>query len=198
VEFALALPLLALVLMLTFLFGWGMMNQQRTWIADRYACWHAIRVRARPTNVQINQLCFANRANPLTVTWEFGEPSQNAGPSLVGTEQNFVNAVVALDTAAGDLAQELVMNHLPWGLRVRVEAQFPTDVKYWQQYSGTFVSRSAREGVEWRWKQMACGAVVADQKLQTLDGALTAMPVPANLLGGFFRTLYREEWAAHE
>jgi hypothetical protein len=185
VEFAVSLPLLALVLTVTFFFGWAVMNQNHVWIADRYACWRQVRNGSVPTDGFLNQKFFGGVAQNVAT-------GRNAGSTR--TEQDLVSAVSAENQPAGSLAQELVLNQFPKGLDVTIQATFPTSVRFWQQFTGAIHSQHARAGVEWRWRQAACGNAVADQLLQTLDGMLTAMPVPANGIGSFFSRLYRDDW----
>jgi hypothetical protein len=188
-EFAVSLPLLALVLVCTFFFGWAVMNQQHVWIADRYACWRQVRNGSTATAQELNQNFFGGRATNISTARDSGSSK---------TEQDFVSAVAADNRPAGDLAQELVMNRFPKGLHVSIQAEFPTSVKYWQRFTGAIQSSHEREGVEWRWRQAFCASVVADQLLQPLDNMLSVWPAPATNVGRFFRTLYREDWSYHD
>jgi hypothetical protein len=185
-EFAVSLPLLGLTLTCTFFFGWAVVNQNHVWISDRYACWRQVRDGSAPTDAQLNQKFFGGRAQPVVTS---------RGPSDGVTERQFVSDVSSGgSSAAGELASELVLNRYPKGLGVGVQAAFPTTVKFWQRINGAISSLHARQSVEWRWRQAACSAVLADQMLQSVDGALTAMPGPAQGMGALFRTLSRQDW----
>jgi hypothetical protein len=189
VEFAACVPFLALVVIVTFFFGWAMVNQQHVWAADRYAAWRQVRTGTVPTDDELNRDFFADRARDVVT-------SRDSGTSRA--EQGFVDAVVGESAAAGDLAGGLVMNRFPKGLGVNLQGEFPTDVAVWQRYTGAIHSRSARIGVEWRWRQASCEAVVADQDFTSLEGTLQSMPAAATGIGAFLRTLYRNNWDFHD
>ena len=189
VEFAVCIPLLALVVVVTFFFGWAMVNQQHVWTADRYAAWRQVRTGSVPSDDSLNQDFFAGRArNVLT--------ARDDGTSR--PEQDFVDDVAGDSGPAGDLARGLVLDRFPKGLGVHDQAEFPTDVAVWERYTGAIQSRSSRIGVEWRWRQARCETVVADQLLPTLDGTLQTLPNPATGMGAFLRSLYRNNWDYHD
>jgi hypothetical protein len=189
VEFAACIPLLALVVVVTFFFGWAMVNQQHVWAVDRYACWRQVRTAAVPSDDELNQAFFAGRARGFTTARDEGSDQ---------VEQDFAGDVAAGSAAAGDLARGLVVDRFPKGLGVHAQGEFPTDVTAWQRYTGAIQSRHARSGVEWRWRQASCEAVVADQMLPSLEGALATMRSPAGNMGDFLRSLYRNGWDYHD
>jgi hypothetical protein len=190
VEFTMAIPLLAMVLLLTFSFGWAMTNQQHVWVSDRYACWRQVRTGVQATNQEINQSFFGGRASSVSATYEPGHFSQDA--------QDYASYVASGDAAAGDLARGLVMDHFPRDMRVRVQAEFPTGSQLWRRFTGAIRTRDAREGVEWRWRQARCETEVADQLISSMDGTLATTPAPADVLCRFLRSLYRQGWSYHD
>jgi hypothetical protein len=188
VEFVVCIPLLALVLVATFFFGWAMTNQQHVWGVDRYVAWRQVRTGMRPSDPQLNQTYFAGRASNFGTSWDGGD---------LRTQQEFVSEASGHSATAGDFAQTELMTQWPRDVRVSVHAEFPTSVAYWNKFTGAISSRHARGGLEWRWKQAACEAPVADRMFTSLDGLLTTVPAPANGLGTFFAGLYREGWQYH-
>ena len=189
VEFAVCIPLLALVVVVTFFFGWAMVNQQHVWTADRYACWRQVRTGTVPSDDELNRDFFGGKARNVAT-------DRDGGTSV--PEQGLVDDVAAANAAAGDLARGLVMDRFPKGLGVNAQAEFPTDVRVWQRYTGAIHSRSARIGVEWRWRQARCETVVADQMFTSLEGALQTFPAPGTVMGSFLRSLYRNGWDYHD
>lgn len=183
------IPLLALVVVVTFFFGWAMVNQQHVWAVDRYACWRQVRTGSVPADDELNQAFFAGRARDFRT-------ARDGGSDRV--EQDFAGEVASGSAAAGDLASALVVDRFAKGLGVHAQGEFPTDVTVWQRYTGAIRSRHARSGVEWRWRQARCETVVADQMLSSLEGALTTVPSSASGMGAFLRTLYRHGWGYHD
>ena len=193
VEFALALPLLAGVLLLTFSFGWAMTNQQHVWAADRYACWRQVRTGVQTTRDEINQGFFNGRASSVGVNYATKWHGSTDALS------DYVEEVSSGSAAAGELAQELILNnHFPLDERVTLSADFPTKNLFWKRFSGAMQSRDSRAGLEWRWRQARCENEVADQRLPAVDGLLRTAPAPADVLARFFRGLYREGWHYHD
>ena len=199
VEFTLALPLLALVLLLTYSFGWAMTNQQRVWAADRYACWKQVRTGVQTSRDQINQSFFNGRANGVSVNYNNGymDPPPDA-------LHDYVADVSAASPAAGSLAQGLIFNRYPLDEQVTIQADFPTKNLFWKYFSGAMQSRDFRAGVEWRWRQwgkglyVGCENEVANQRLPGVDNTLVFTPAPGDVLARFFRSLYRETWQYHD
>lgn len=185
VEFVACIPLLGVVLALTFFFGWAMNNQQHVWIADRYAAWRSVRGGAMATEGELNAAFFRNIARDVHV-------SGDGGPS--GTRRDFADAVASVNQPAGDLAAATVADHYPNGRRVWVSADFPPNVGAARHFSGVISHRFSRAGVEWRWPQVRCEVEVTDQFLPALDNLLAGMPAPADHLARMFRSLYRNGW----
>jgi hypothetical protein len=185
IEFAMCIPVLAMVVALTFFFGWGMVNQQQVWVAGRYACWRQVRAGSAATGDELNIDFCAGRASTFTASRDGG---------TTRAEQDFVDDVAAESAVAGDLAKGLVIDRYPKGLGVDCSGDFPTSNRVWRQFAGSIHGRSARIGVEWRWRQAQCCQEVTDQFLPVLENMLTQMPAPADGMGAFFRTLYRDDW----
>ena len=193
VEFALVIPFLAMVLLLTFSFGWAMSNQQRVWAADRYACWKQVRTGAQTTGDQLNQTFFNRRASSVSVDY-----LERGWPNWSDDLQSYVGEVAKVNAASGELADGLIFNRFRLGERASVQADFPTNNLFWKHFSGPIQSRHTRAGLEWRWRQARCENEVADQMLYSVDGLLATTQAPGDKLARFLRTLYRQGWQYHD
>jgi hypothetical protein len=190
IEFVLVIPLLALVLGLTFFFGWSMRNQQRMRMAFRYAAWRRVHgvgetLPSPVSSREINRKFFGDAAAGVGVHFP-------RGPDQVLID--YVGEVSARSGRAGALAEELVLGHFPRGRGARGSAEFPTDVGLWQKFTGAIRASHVRDGVEWRRRQAGCGSAVRDMFLTTVDGAMSDVEAPGDSLAETVRGLYRSGW----
>jgi len=187
VEFVMCIPLLALVLGLTFFFGWAMSNQQHVRISDRYTVWRMLRERSRPTAEELNETFFANRGRQVNLdTWRWHSD----------TLDYFVDATDHYDRRAGSLADDMILHRFSHGMTAQVHGEFPSDVSLWQRFTGAIRSRHSRQGLEWRCQQARSESAVAEEFLRLLDVMLDTTPAPADRLAQMFRRLYLAHWNA--
>ncbi|MCK4277382.1 MAG: hypothetical protein KAX78_12760 [Phycisphaerae bacterium] len=140
IESVLCVPLIALVLGLTFFFGWAMRNQQRVIISDRYAVWRRVVAKQTVGGGQLDAAFFGYEAG--TVNVDYG-----GGPD--GTLVDYVSAAAERGGRAEELAERLV-EHFPRSHSAVVSADFPSDVPMWSGFTGAIRRRHVRDGVEWR------------------------------------------------
>ena len=80
-EFVLVLPFLAIILALTFFFGWAMMHKQQVLVADRYSAWQRVETGAWPSEDRLNQVIFDSRALDVELSSEL--PVQETVEDLI-------------------------------------------------------------------------------------------------------------------
>ncbi len=173
IEFALVLPFLALIIGLTFFFGWSMVNQQHVRSAHRYLVWRDFygwddpnRPNANPLTREetLNRDFFAGGANPLSL-----HGSHSVTPDAI---EGLLNAAGSGSSDAYDLAVDSVQNRFPHGLRASVHADFPTTVALWQRFTGTIEGRHDREGRCWRRHEVNYLEALRDLFLTDFDNAV--------------------------
>jgi hypothetical protein len=185
VEFVMAIPLLALIIALTYFFGWAMMHQQQVWIADRYAAWRAVRGGGGAGGGHLNATFFRDEAANVSV-------SGGSGPAE--TLQDYVFAVGSYSAEGERLADATVLGRWPRGRSASVGARFAPIPEGFRHLTGPIRSAHVREGVAWRRGQARLEHDLVDVYLGDLDGLLGALPAPAEKLAETFRGMYLHGW----
>ena len=183
VEFAVVIPLMALIISLTFFVGWARTNQQHVWAATRYAAWQPLRTGQSVQTDDLNVWFFSDRADDVTLRGDHG-PDQ--------TREELVAAAGDMSERAYLLAEATVLDQWPRSYRARVGAAFPTHLALWQRFQGAIGGSCHREGIEWRRGQVSYLEVVRDQFLYELDEAVSGISDP--LLQNDLRRLYLQRW----
>jgi hypothetical protein len=188
VEFTLVAPLLAVILVLTFFFGWAMMHKHQVVVADRYAAWRRIETGSWPGTDTINQACLGDKAYDV-----------HLGGSAASrqTPRDLVDEVAAASLRGDELAQTLLVDRFPPGRRAHVSARFPAYYTMWEAVQGSrpaFHGRHSREGVTWRCDQARCWRTLRDQFYDDLDENLQAVPDPGDGMARMIRGLYLAHW----
>jgi hypothetical protein len=182
IEFIMAVPFFALLMGLTFFFGWSMKNQQHVRISDRYVAWRDVRVGRYDPN-DLNEKFYGGTATSVDV-------ARGGGPDR--TLEDLADEASNNSAEAGTLAEECAVNRWPRGRRVEIHAEFPADVGLWRDLglNGPIRSEHMRDGVEWR-----CGdrvfnnGPVKEQFLRDFDRSL-----PNTRMGRVLRILYDYKW----
>lgn len=188
VEFVMTIPLIALIIGLTFLFGWSLTNKQHLSVSDRYLAWRQVRAGGAPGAQGINEAFFDGRAGHVDIRFSPG-PDEAVHEWIDAADEN--------NRAAGQLAHIFMTEHcpLPFSRRVTVSADFPPPVAAWEKFEGDLYSRHLREGLEWRRAHhAACEEPLREQFLGPLDAALGGIRRPGDGLAATFRALYRVRW----
>jgi len=184
-EFVMSVPLFALIIMLTFFFGWSMTNQQHVKASSRYVTWRSVLTGSGASSEELNRLFFQDQA-PQDENYR---TSRGGGPS------DALEGLVAASGSHGadveELARRLVMETFPRGRSTGIAVRFETSIDAWRQFTGRIHSRHTREGVEWRHREARVGGVLTEQFLFELDETLNNVPAPGDRLGRMFATLYR-------
>jgi len=186
-EFALCIPLLALIVAATFFFGWAAKNRQRVTVADRYAAWRGVRA-SGVSGGQLNETFFEDRADGVDVEVEVGTAR------TVETIRDYVALAESFSADAGFLADELARQRWPRGWWVHVAADFPPQVEAFRHLTGAIHGQHAREGVEWRRGQADCVGVTVREYVPGLDEMLHGVPAPGTGVGQAFRQLMWVHW----
>ena len=188
VEFAMVIPLLALIIGLTFFFGWTMTNQQHVWVSSRYAAWRQVRPGDAVGNARLNSVFFEDRAADVGIERGLGQAE---------TLAELVAAVGQMGQAAEQHAGMVVWNRCPRGRTATVAAEFPSDVGLWRRFSGAIRGYHARDGRQWRCANgVTCEVELRDQFLLSLDSMVEQMQSARHGLGERLRRTYLESWPA--
>lgn len=209
IEFICSVPLLAVIIALTFFFGHVRVNQQHVQVAARYSAWvgwHSDIEEFQidwdlmsdpggenrqmgsylPENPEIlNSIFMDNRSTEtnLDMVWIY-----------LGTPDDYIDLVSRDSQAAGELAENLIDNYFDRSRQATVDAVFPSPVNLWELYEGDLHARSSREGLEWARGSAFCEYAVTEQFLTTIDSALLSVPSPGNRLALTVRRLYLWPW----
>lgn len=186
IEFVFCVPLIALVLGLTFFFGWSMKNQQRVIVSARYTAWKNVLSRTTPTSDNLNETFFGDKADDVSVDLDPG-----TNDTLIDYAQQ---AGSQYGAAVETLATELAMERFPNCHRAGLGAEFSSDVGIWSKFTGPITRSHIRDGIEWRRGQALQEQAVADQFYSPFDSALSGIPAPADELAQMFRDLYLQGW----
>jgi len=197
-----AMPLLALVIVLTFFFGKAMTDQQRVKAAARYVAWREIASRepgrgaydAADAVDEAEDAFFADRASgtaagfgtgPLTPRRRLVEAASDGWDEFAGWPP------------AGALIEQCVPK--PWsrGVRIGLSAEFPSEVAAWRRFTGAIRCAHARDGVQWR---RANGtsylSPVRIQFLAEFDAVVQEMKADEQMreLADALESLYSQRW----
>lgn len=184
-EFVMCIPLFALIIALTFFFGWAMVNQQRVKVSARYKVWRDLRSTSEVTGGALNRDFYERRAESVDLFSDSG---------VAETLDDLVTEAGVVSRPAGALAQEAVLDYFPHERRTQVAAEFPTDVRAWRRFKGPIEHRYGRAGVEWRRGEASCRMPLLHQYLDVLDSELRSVPAPADGLCRTVRQLYGNGW----
>jgi len=191
VEFALAMPMLALVIALTFFCGYAMSNKQHVTAATRYVVWSGAYGQAAPSDEQINAMFLASKGDQI-VTSQGGWSAETLN-DLVGW-------------AGGDYppAGRLINRSMGWrsghSRSADVSAEFPSSVRAWQDLIGPRTSRHLRDGGQWTRGELSYLFTVRLHFLADLDEAVLEIQgdqdddSPMAALAQALRRLYSQRW----
>lgn len=169
IEMVIVLPVVMLVLGLTFFFGRAWANRLHVLAADRYAAWKQVQTNVFTDSATLNSMFCNSKASPLNSDLP-AEQSEST--------DDLISA--AGGGRAGALAQQSITQY-PEGRKGSVSAAFPDGVKLWQTIglTGPISNSHCRDGVPWRHDEADCLPALKSQFLAPLDAALAAIPAPA-------------------
>ncbi len=187
-EFVLVVPILAVVLGLTFFFGWVMMHKHQVLAANRYSAWQRVTTGVWPSEDRLNSVAFNNRATSVIF-------SSEAPVGATADELIFEAGNISPRTRV--LAEELIVEHYPPGLRAHVSADFNPQQALWQNVMEDMYDihyRHGREGVTWRRDEVSCWLALRDLYYFELDESLGLISAPAAPMAQMIRGLYLTGW----
>lgn len=201
IELVMIVPLIALIIGLTFFFGRAMVNQQHVRAAARYAAWRDLHNRSAvadgesgaPNVVHVDY----DHLNQTFFDGEASDPGAGirlhylSGPSE--TLEDYAVYAGLNDATIGQLTEELALRTWPHGRGARVDAEFPSDVGLWNNLglTGMMTGRTLRDGMEWRYRQARNEPAVRDAFLMDVDSMFESMEsTDAAGMGHTFRNLY--------
>jgi hypothetical protein len=185
-EMLMVIPLLSMIVVLIFFWGWAMVNQQSVRISDRYSAWETADG-GGSSSVAINQDFMGNTAVNVVLAPSAGQ-SKTSPDLATQTRDNY--------PAAGNVADD-VITYAPGDCQDYVSAEFPSSVAFMQRFQGAIKDAYGRDGVEWRRNQL--NEVSTIQKFYlTQDGGVDTT---LNSIGGqggpmaqMIRNLYLSGW----
>ena len=184
VEAVLALPLLAVILGLTWWVGWAMTNQQRVKAASHYAAWRGAYSGA-PSSASLERVEFAGKGEVRNYT-------RSAGAA--GTVNNLVDAAGLVSSGAAMVADQGPRLRFPRGSSIWLSGEFPTSVGLWNRYQGDIRGRAAREGVSWRYAQTNLRDAMVDIYFPHMESCMIGVPPPGGNMAMMVRQLYLYGW----
>ena len=193
IEFVMVIPLLAMILGLTFFFGWAMVNQQHIKVADRFQTWRKVRAGSSVGAATLNDRIFQGHLDEEA----YHQNSGTYSTETVKTLEELVMAAGAQSAGAEVLADKVVMEKSPRGRWTTVHGRFPSEIGIFRKiddYRGSIRHTHMRDGKEWRWRQVWCEEVIKDEFLFDLDSTLLGVPSPGDGLAAMARRLYLTRW----
>jgi hypothetical protein len=175
------IPLIALIMSLTYFFGWALTNQQHILSAARYAAWADVVSDTGVTEGTLNALFLRQTGKNLQVL-------RDQGPQ--GVRQDLASTASQANQQLGAYASNLLLQSFPGESSVDVAVEFYPQKGFWSRFTGEMHGRTAREGVPWRITEVGCEDCLTDAFLDSLDAIL-----PANTAGNRIRQLYRASWS---
>ena len=187
-EFVMCIPLMVIVIAGIFFFGWVMRNQQRVYIADRYASWKSV-YSSKPSTQQINEQFFDDRGYDIYMDLDSDTVTNQV-------RKSFIDAVTARDTETGVYAEDLVSRNLPGGSYALLRSQFDTNSPRWRKWaeSGPIEHSHVRDGRSWVRGETLMPHSIRDIYLQELHDFVTGFPTDASSGGDMIETLYMSGW----
>jgi hypothetical protein len=191
VEFALAIPFLALIIALTFLCGYVMSNKQHVIATSRYVAWSRYYGQPAPSDDDANAMFLDMKARRIQL-------HQAEGPT--GTVQDAVAEADRDSPDAGDLLDDTIdgAGMLSW--RVDVSAEFPSSIPLWQRFVGPRGARCVRDGDQWQRGQISYLQPIRDQFLRDLHDHVLAIQggqppdSPLGKLCAAIENIYSQQW----
>jgi hypothetical protein len=183
-EFALALPLLAVVLALLWFVGWSHMRKQRVVVANRHAVWRSIAGDTLDDQAVDEDLL---SGAPISVNQE----------RIYGHWQDLADWVAAgaeVSDAAATLADETVIERWPKELVIRLEARYEPPLAIGRDFGNDLSFRHGRAGFEWIRGQAGEGGALRELYYEDLDAALRSVAEPGESMARRVRGLYLESW----
>ena len=186
IEFVLIIPLMAMIIGLTFFFGWTMANRLHVRESSRYAAWRHARTDQAVGSGKLNDDFFENRATDIGLT------------RGLGTEESIDDLIAAAETYGNEhavFADAVIRRCGHLGRTVRVRARFPSDVGLYRRFQGRLASYHSRDGKQWRREDdLTPEQDVRDVFLRDLDEALQALENSGSRMAKVMRITYLNKW----
>jgi len=141
IEFVMIIPMLAMIIGLTFFFGWTMANRLHVRESSRYAAWRHVRTKSAVGSGRLNEAFYDHRGTNIGIT------------RGLGTEETIDDLITAAGTMGSEhatFADSVIWGCGHQGRTVRVRAKFPSEVGLYRRFQGRLASYHARDGRQWR------------------------------------------------
>ena len=188
IEFVMIIPMIAMIIGLTFFFGWMMANRLQVRESSRYAAWRHARTDQAVGAGKLNDEFFQHRATDVGMTRGLG--AEETINDLIAAAGTFGNTHAVF-------ADAVIWNCGHQGRTVRVRAKFPSDVGLYRRFQGRLASYHARDGKQWRREDdLTPERDVRDVFLADLDDALEALESGGSRMAKVMRVTYLNKWGA--
>jgi hypothetical protein len=191
VEFALAIPILALVIALTFFCGYALTNKQHVTSACRYVVWSGAYGQPAPSDEEMNEMFLASKGRRIGI-------DQGGWPAA--TPDDLVDWAAGDYPPAGALMDQCIGDRSAHGLWAELTAEFPSSVGAWQSLIGPRTGLHFRDGGHWTRGELSYLEPIREQFLADLDQAVMNIQQdqdsdsPMVNLAGALRGLYSQNW----
>jgi len=183
-EFALALPLLTVILALLWFVGWSHMRKQRVVVANRHVVWRDIagdRLGDRAIDEDL-----LNDA-PIAVDQD----------RLYGRRRDLADWAAAasqVSDGAATLVDETVIQRWPKELIIGLEADYEPPLAIGRDFGNDLSFRHGRAGLEWARGQASERGALRELYYEDLDAALRSVAEPGRSMAQRVRGLYLWSW----
>ncbi len=188
IEFVMIIPMLAMIIGLTFFFGWTMGNRLHVRESSRYAAWRHVRTKSAVGSGRLNEAFYDHRGTNIGIT------------RGLGTEETIDDLITAAGTMGSEhatFADSVIWGCGHQGRTVRVRAKFPSEVGLYRRFQGRLASYHARDGRQWRREDdLTPEQDVRDVFLSDLDQALYALENGGSRMAKVMRITYLNKWGA--
>jgi len=188
IEFVMIIPMLAMIIGLTFFFGWTMANRLHVRESSRYAAWRHVRTKSAVGSGRLNEAFYDHRGTNIGIT------------RGLGTEETIDDLITAAGTMGSEhatFADSVIWGCGHQGRTVRVRAKFPSEVGLYRRFQGRLASYHARDGRQWRREDdLTPEQDVRDVFLSDLDQALYALENGGSRMAKVMRITYLNKWGA--
>lgn len=187
-EMVMLIPFMAMLIGLTFFFGWTMANRLHVRESSRYAAWYHARTDSAVGSTTLNDKFYDNRGQDIGLT------------RGLGTEETIEDLIAAAGTYGNvhaEFADSVIWNRCQQGRTVRVQAKFPSDVGLYRRFQGRLSSYHSRDGKQWRREDdLTPEQDVTDVFLSGLDNELRTLESNGSRLAKVMRVTYLNKWGA--
>lgn len=185
------MPVLAMVIALTFLSGYAMSNKQHVEAAGRYVAWARSYGQPAPTAEELNTMFFGMKADGIEIR-------QDQGPR--DTLDDLIAEADSAYSSAGVLMDRTIDGAETPSREVTISAEFPSSITAWQRFIAPRSARLVRDTGQWQRGELSYLGPIREQFLGDLDAVVQDIQgpggnqTPIDQLKDALRRLYSQRW----